>query len=87
MNPRPVYEDKDGKITVAVWKNKSKFTDKPIYSVSIQKNYRTQEGNWETAQSYNKQDLHKIVYLINKAYDWINYVEQEGSKDETKDRT
>ena len=57
-----------GNVQVAVWKKED--GDRPVYSVSLQRSYRT-DGEWKKSQTLFPQDLLVAARLLQQAWDWI----------------
>ena len=74
-NAKPVKKIKVGAIDAAVWKNtiKQAKTDADIvsYSVTIERRYKDQGGEWQGTNSYRMNDMPKAVLALQKAYEYV----------------
>jgi hypothetical protein len=59
---------RDGALTIAIWKNKSK-EGYDYNTYTSQRSYKDEKGLWQTTDSYRKSDLLKLARLYEKAYD------------------
>ncbi|MFH0970653.1 MAG: hypothetical protein V1776_04315 [Candidatus Diapherotrites archaeon] len=67
---QPIQKFVAGAIVASVWKNTS---DKgaEFLSVSLQKRYKDDKGEWQSSSSYKPGDLPKASLVLNKAYEYI----------------
>ena len=74
-NAKPVKKIRVGAIDAAVWKNtiKQAKTDAEIvvFSVSVERRYKNQDGEWTGTNSYRINDIPKAVLALQKAYEFI----------------
>lgn len=74
-NAKPVKKIKVGAIDAAVWKNtiKQAKTDAEIVSLSVtmERRYKDQDGEWQGTNSYRINDIPKAVLALQKAYEFI----------------
>ena len=74
-NAKPVKKIKVGAIDAAVWKNviKQPKTDAEIvsFSVTMERRYKGQDGDWQGTNSYRINDIPKAVLALQKAYEFI----------------
>jgi len=74
-NAKPVKKIKVGAIDAAVWKNtiKPAKTDAEIVSLSVtmERRYKDQDGQWQGTNSYRINDIPKAVLALQKAYEFI----------------
>ena len=54
-------------ITAAIWKN-----DRGFYSVTIQRSYKTAEGEWKSSDSLNENDLLLAAKVLDLAHTEIS---------------
>ena len=58
-------------INASIWQNDveqdgERYT---TYSVTIEKRYRDKEKQWQTAKSFNANELLEVAYVANQAYE------------------
>ena len=74
-NAKPVKKIRVGAIDAAVWKNtiKQAKTDAEIvvFSVSVERRYKNQDGEWTGTNSYRINDIPKAVLALQKAYEFM----------------
>ena len=60
-------------VEAAVWLNETEKDGKKIrnFSVTIQKSYKDDDGNWKTTKTFFRDDLPKLRLVIDKAYEFI----------------
>ena len=52
---QPVEEVRIGSIKAAIWRNEG--DNGPRFNVTFQRLYRTEEGNWQSTNSFGRDDL------------------------------
>jgi hypothetical protein len=76
----PVKKFSTGTITASVWENEGIGQDnKPttFNSVTFQKRYKSKDGEWQTANSYNASDLPKLKLVLEQAYEYVSLRETD----------
>lgn len=79
QNRSPVKKFWENGVSVAVWKN-----DKG-YSLSIQKSYKDEDGEYQTSESYFPSDALVLAGLLNHAHMWIAEKREQERKDDDED--
>lgn len=77
---QPVKKFKVGGIQVAVWENRipnQQGQDDLLHSVTIERRYKDEQGNWRSASSYRTGDLPKLLFALTKAYEYLA-LEEDG---------
>ena len=77
---QPVKKFKVGGVQVAVWANRvpnKEGQDDVLYSVTIERRYKDEQGNWRSASSFRTGDLPKLLFGLTKAYEYLA-LEEEG---------
>lgn len=69
MPNAPEKKFRIGYITANVWKNDG--TDRPFYTVDVQRTYKDGDGNLQNTSSLNAADLLNAAFLLQKANNWI----------------
>lgn len=80
-NDPPVKTLKMGTIKAAIWKQDTAAG--PMYSVTFERLYRPQGGDWKSSQSYGRDDLLVVAKLADRANTWI-YAQQEKDREAMK---
>ena len=66
----PDTKFKAGTISASVWTNKSK-QGRDFKSVSFEKSYTDEKGEWHATNSLNVSDLPKAIVVLSKAYEHL----------------
>ncbi len=67
---QPIKKFQVGSVHAAVWKNAGK-EGQEFLSVSLDKRYKDEKGEWKSSSSYKPGDLPKAVLVLQKAYEYI----------------
>jgi hypothetical protein len=80
--PQPAGEGKGpekrfraGAVSATVWKNdRQRATGESFsyHTVSLERRYKDQSGNWKSAGSLRLQDLPKAALVLNEAYRYLS---------------
>lgn len=65
-----------GPVVATVWKNEGK-EGKEFPSVSIERRYQDDKGDWKSTSSFNKGHLAQVVLVANKALESL-YLKEEA---------
>jgi|TARA_R100000084_G_scaffold101051_1_gene55914 hypothetical protein len=65
----PVKKFRDGTLSADIWANE--YEGKIRYSITTQKVYRTEAGEWKTTPSLSHQDAIRMSALLTLAYEWV----------------
>ena len=81
-NNQPVKKVRAGAISVSIFENAGKGRNgeaRTFSSVVLQKRYKDKNGEWQTSNSLNANDLPKAAMLLNKAYEYLVVRQVEAS--------
>jgi hypothetical protein len=69
----PEKKIRAGAISATIWKNKAESNGKTVeYStISLDRNYKDKEGNWQNTHSLRTADIPKAVLVLKKAYEYL----------------
>ncbi len=71
----PEKKFRAGAVSATVWKNAGKGNQNneqfEYRSVSFERSYKDQQGNWKTTSSLRMNDLPKALLVLEKAYEFI----------------
>jgi hypothetical protein len=72
----PVHRIKSGAISVSIWAKEG--SNGPFYTANAQRAFK-REGSeeWEHTDSFSRDDLPVVAWLMQSAWAWINRKEQE----------
>jgi hypothetical protein len=68
---KPVKNFKAGAISVAVWPNTTKEDHRIFHTVTLERSYKDEKGEWHSTPSLRKQDLLGTARLLGQAYDFM----------------
>ena len=79
----PVHKIRTGVIEIAIWRKtvESKDGDFEVYNSSLSKSYKDKDGEWQTTNNYNLNDLPVVAMLTQKAFEWIK-LEAKSTEEE-----
>jgi hypothetical protein len=69
VKQRPAHEVRFGRLKATVWRQES--DNGPWYSVVLTRSYKDAQGNWQTSQSYGRDDLLLVAKLCDRVHSWI----------------
>ena len=82
---RPIHQTKTaGGITVAVWRRTELEEDgREVhrFSVSIQKRYKDDAGEWRDSGTFFPNDLPRLRLAIDKAFEYVTLKESQNKSD------
>ena len=66
----PEHKIRFGSVKATIWKNiiKSGKQEIEVLNTSIEKSYKDSDDNWKTTNSYNVNDLPKLIAAATEAY-------------------
>lgn len=81
----PEKKFRAGAISATVWKNESKKKTGEAFayhSVSLERGYKDQSGQWKSTNSFRVQDLPKATLVLQEAFKYIalNGITAEASE-------
>ena len=83
---KPEKKFKCGAVEAAVFVNEIDKNGKPVQlkKVSIQKRYRNADGEWNSTNSYDANDLPKLKLVADEAYRYLVLNQGNGGDDSPK---
>lgn len=78
MENKPERRISIGAIQIAVWKNQ-RPDHSAYHTITIQKNYKSPEGEWKQTQSIPANDLPKLQLALSRAFEYV-MLEQEAKR-------
>ena len=66
-----------GAISATVWRNSAQKDGKDVSfeTISLSRNFKDKEGNWQSTPSMRLNDLPKASIVLNKAYEYLTFRE------------
>jgi len=80
---KPVHEIRMGRIKAAIWENDTQNGVR--HNVTCQRIYKDEGNEWQTSDSFGRDDLPLLAKVIDQAHTWI--YQQAVVSDGTSDRT
>ncbi len=81
MSNKPILTvSAGGGVKASVWKNNNSADGSDFYSVTLNRSYE-KDGEWNETQSFRRDDLPKLEYALNKAYEFILSQQYEVNTD------
>jgi hypothetical protein len=76
---RPAHEIRFGRLKATVWRQES---DKgPWFSTVFSRSYRDDGGNWQSSQSFGRDDLLVLAKMCDLADTWIRHEQAALQRD------
>lgn len=66
---KPVHEIRLGRIKAAIWENDTQNGTR--HSVTLQRIYKDDEGNWQYTTSFGRDDLPLVCKVADLVHSWI----------------
>ena len=81
---RPLKQFASGSVRATIWENerergKQQFT---THTVRIERVYKDLNGEWQTTNGFNKNDLPNLELLVRKAFEFLSMREREPQDEE-----
>ena len=77
---RPVHEVRLGRIKAAIWENQAQGIVR--HNVTIQRIYKDADDQWQTSESFGRDDLPLVAKVADLAHSWIFHQVQEVANQE-----
>lgn len=75
---KPVHEVRMGRIKAAIWENETQNGTR--HNVTLQRIYRDEGGQWNTSESFGRDDLPLVAKVADLAHSWIFQQGQAGNE-------
>lgn len=81
-NKKPVATFRAGQVTASVWSKVETINKKEVtfYNVTIVKNYKDKEEEWNQTSSFGREDLIKVLLVTQKASEYV-YMHKETDEE------
>ena len=75
----PIKKIRVGCASATIWENKKTIDGKEVVfnSVSVDKNYKDKDDQWQTTNSLSVQDIPKMILALQKAFEEISIKKEE----------
>lgn len=81
-NPKPVHEIRMGRIKAAIWENDTQNGIR--HNVTVQRIYKDDSDQWQTSDSFGRDDLPLLAKVVDQAHTWI--YQEANASDGSKER-
>lgn len=80
---KPEHKIRYGSISATIWKNKRIVNNNVIElpSISIERSYQDKDGNWKTTNSFQPNDLMKVILACQQTLLYL-YTKEENVTEE-----
>ena len=80
MVGQPIARFRAGQVVSALWENEANVKGKAvtILKATVQRRYKDQEGNWQSNNSLNRNEILLAIYCLQKAFERIVAMQNEG---------
>ncbi len=77
----PVAKIQAGQVSAALWENQVEIKGKTVtlLKTTIQRRYRDRDGNWQSSNSFGRNEIPLAIYCLQKVFDKIIEKQKEGS--------
>lgn len=79
---KPVEKFRDGPVSATIWENRvqNKYGELgTFYTISIERNYKDKEDKWKSTSSFRSQDMPKVRFVADKAYEFLVKNKNKGN--------
>ena len=80
---KPIKDFRAGGVQASVWRNEVDKDGQTVvrHSVRIQKQFRKQDGEWESTDYYFPEDLPKLQLVAAKSFEFITLKESKDAEE------
>ena len=80
MVGQPIARFKAGQVVSALWENEANVKGKAvtILKATVQRRYKDKEGNWQSSNSLNRNEILLAIYCLQKAFEKIVEMQNQG---------
>lgn len=84
-NNEPIQRFRAGQVACALWENEVTVDGKPqrILKASVSRRYKDRHGNWQSSQSFSRNEIPLAIYVLQKAFEAM--IEKPPEAREPKD--
>ena len=85
----PVAKFRAGQVAAAVWANDVEVKGRTvtILKATVQRRYKDKDDNWQSSDSFNRNEIPLAIYCLQKAFDKIIEKQSEASSNKTEEIT
>lgn len=75
---KPEKKYRSGGVVATIWKNEKEKDGKKMefYTINIERSYKDKNDEWATTNSYKSNDLHKVISVCQKSFDYL-FIKEE----------
>jgi len=84
-NNEPVQRFRAGQVEGALWENRVQLNGQPgtILKASVNRRYKDSAGNWQSSQSFSRNEIPLAIYVLQKAFEAM--IEKPSEAKEPRD--
>ena len=70
-NNEPIQRFRAGQVEGAIWENKVQVNGQAttILKASVNRRYKDRNGNWQSSQSFSRNEIPLALYVLQKAFE------------------
>ena len=70
-NKEPLQRFRAGQVEGAIWENRVQVNGQAatILKASVNRRYKDRNGNWQSSQSFSKNEIPLAIYVLQKAFE------------------
>ncbi len=85
-NQTPVAKFRAGAVSAALWENDIDVKGRTItiLKATVQRRYKDKDDNWQSSDSFNRNEIPLAIYCLQKAFDKIIEKQSEASSNKNE---
>jgi len=86
---QPIAKFRAGQVAAAIWANDVEVKGRTvtILKATVQRRYTDKDGNWQSSDSFNRNEIPLAIYCLQKAFDKIIEKQSQASSNKTEEIT
>jgi hypothetical protein len=88
-NQTPVAKFRAGAVSAALWENDIDVKGRTItiLKATVQRRYKDKDDNWQSSDSFSRNEIPLAIYCLQKAFDKIIETQSQASGNRTEEVT
>ena len=85
----PIAKFRAGQVAAAIWANDVEVKGRTvtILKATVQRRYKDKDDNWQSSDSFNRNEIPLAIYCLQKAFDKIIEKQSQASSNKTEEIT
>lgn len=78
---QPLKKFRAGQVSAAIWENQATVNGKQVtmLKATVERRYKDKDGNWQSSNSYGRNEIPLVVHCLARAFGAIIDEEQNNS--------